>query len=216
VHSLSSLCVATDPTTAGHATVASLRTGMAASDFEHNDEPPAAQRPIDDRPALLPADAIGERLAEEVNRAARHGTALSCLLVTIGNLRELAREHGEDLSEQALAYIGRALAPQIRNFDRVGRPSEEELLVMLPGADGPRGEIVARRALERLRTIKVEADGERRALDISIGLATWREQESAQELLARARAAARPVNGAGDPSGVSGASPPALGRPGTA
>jgi GGDEF domain-containing protein len=136
------------------------------------------------------------------------------MLVTIGNLRELTHEHGEELSEQALAYVGRALAPQLRNFDRVGRPSEHELLVMLPGADGPRAEIVARRALARLQTIKVEANGEREPLEISIGLATWQAEEAPEELLKRARAAAsRPGGVAG---GIASASPPALGRPGTA
>jgi diguanylate cyclase (GGDEF)-like protein len=187
---------------------------MAASDFEKSDEPPRTGGPIVDRLAPLSASAIDERLGEEINRAARHRTPLSCLLVTVGNLRELAHEHGEELHEQALTYIGRALAPELRNFDRVGRPSELELLVMLPGADGARAEIVARRALSRLRTIKVEVDGERQALDISIGLTTWRAQESARELVERARAASRRPNG-GDSSVISG-SPPALGRPGPA
>jgi diguanylate cyclase len=188
---------------------------MAASDFENNDDPAAAERPLRDRAALLPAAHVLERLDEEINRAARHDSPLSCLLVTVGNLRELEREHGDELSEQTLTYIGRALAPQLRNFDRVGRPSETELLVMLPGADGPRGEVVARRALARLRTIKVEAEGERRPLEISIGLATWRAQERGSELLERARAASRRPDGSGEP-GLSGASPPALGRPPTA
>lgn len=187
---------------------------MAASDFENNDEAPAAERVTTGGPALLSPAATGERLEEEINRAARHGMPLSCLVVTVGNLRELTREHGEELSEQTLSYIGRALAPQLRNFDRIGRPGEFELLVMLPGADGPRGEIVARRALARLRTIKVEADGERQSLDISIGLATWRPQESSEDLLERARAASRRPDGSGgDPGTLSGASPPALGRP---
>jgi diguanylate cyclase (GGDEF)-like protein len=189
---------------------------MAASDFENNDEPHATAEGVHERGSLLPAAATAERLEEEINRAARHATPLSCLLVTVGNLRELAREHGEDLSEQTLTYIGHALAPQLRNFDRVGRPSEFELLVMLPGADGPHAEIVARRALARLRTIKVEAEGERRPLDISIGLASWRTQESSGELLERARLASRRPDSSGEAGTLSGASPPALGRPPTA
>jgi len=183
---------------------------MAANDTNQNNEPPSAGGV-----ALLSAPAVRERLQEEINRAGRHGTPFSCLLVTVGNLDVLAREHGEELSEQTLAYVGAALRPQLRDFDRVGRPSDSELLILLPGADGPRGEIVARRALERLRTIKVEADGERQPLEISIGLATWRAEESADELLERARAASRRPNG-GEPGTLSGASPPALGRPPTA
>jgi diguanylate cyclase (GGDEF)-like protein len=181
---------------------------MAASDFDQIEDSPSARGV-----ALLSAAAVAERLAEEINRAERQGTPLSCLIVTVGRMRELAREFGEDLAEQTLEYIARALVGQLRNFDRVGRPSALELLVMLPGADGPQGEIVARRALERLRTIKVEADGERRPLEISVGLATWRAQESGPELLERSRAAARRPNDNG-PTALSSASPPALGREG--
>ncbi|HWF33623.1 MAG TPA: diguanylate cyclase, partial [Solirubrobacteraceae bacterium] len=153
-----------------------------------------------------------ERLAEEINRAGRHGTPLSCLIVTIGNLDELSREHGSELSEQTFAYVAKALADQVRGFDRIGQPSDGELLVILPGADGPRGEIVAKRVLERLRTIKVEADGTRRPLRISVGLAPWSD-EDAEELLELARAAARRGSGSEVLSGLSNPSPPVLGRP---
>ncbi len=92
-------------------------------------------------------------------------------------------------------------------------PSDGELLLLLPGADGPRGEIVARRVLQRLRTIKVESDGERRPLSVSVGLAAWREGLDADELLELARAAARRGVGNGVDASLASASPPAPGRP---
>jgi GGDEF domain-containing protein len=181
---------------------------MAASDRN-----PASDRaPSGPVPCLAP-DALRERLFEEVNRAGRHGTALSCLLVMIGNLEELAREHGDELSEQTFAYVAGVLAGQVRGFDRIGRPSDSELLLVLPGADGPRGEIVARRVLERLRTIKVESDGARQPLLLSVGLAEWQDDIGADELLERARTAARRGNAADGPSALANSSPPVLGRP---
>lgn len=138
----------------------------------------------------LSAVALAQRLDEEINRAGRHGTPLSCLLVSIESPLELASD-SRDLSEQALLYAGGALLRELRRFDRVGRPSEDELLVVLPGADGPRGEMVARRVMDRLRAIKVESDGVRRSLRISVGLAAWREDLSAEQLLAQTRTAAR-------------------------
>jgi GGDEF domain-containing protein len=124
-----------------------------------------------------------------------------------------ARAHGRELSEQTLAYAARALGSQVRGFDRIGRPSEGELLLVLPGADGPRGEIVARRVLERLRTIKVEVDGTRRPLRISVGLAAWQEDLSGDDLLEQTRAAARRGYGGEGSSGIASSSPPVLGRP---
>ena len=164
----------------------------------------------------LSAAALSARMNEEISRAGRHGMPLACLLVTIGNLEELSREHGPELPARTLAYVSRALLPQLRDFDRIGRPSDNELLVLLPGADGPRGEIVARRVLDRLRTIKIEAAGERRPLRISVGLAAWHENLSAEDLLAQTRAAAQRGFSGEPPTGATAVSPPALGRPGPA
>jgi diguanylate cyclase (GGDEF)-like protein len=151
---------------------------------------------------------MSERLQEEISRAERFGTRLSCLLVVIDNLDQMAREHGGELREQAIDYVAGALRRELRRFDRVGRIARDggeaqdpgrDLLIVLPGADGPRGEIVARRALERLHTIKIEADGTRQALEISVGLAAWQGDVSAEAMVGRARAALRSVNGDSTP-----------------
>lgn len=154
---------------------------MAASDPQSSEEPERAT------PDCLPAAALLERLEEEINRAGRHGTPLSCLLVGIEDLAGIEREHGRDLCEQALAYVGLALRREFRAFDRVGRPTDSEFVVVLPGADGARGEIVARRALARLRAIKLEIAGERRALRLAVGIAPWREGLNARQLIAETR-----------------------------
>lgn len=157
---------------------------MAASDKDNSHGPEGGTI------CFLSPHALTQRVREEVNRAGRHGTALSALHIDIEDLAEIARLHGAVLAENAVAYASLALRHELRGFDRVGRTTERELLIVLPGADGPRAEIVARRMLERLRAIKLEHAGERRALRMALGLATWREGMSAEELLARARAAA--------------------------
>jgi diguanylate cyclase (GGDEF)-like protein len=184
-------------------------TGMVASDTTDPDPQLQGPEQID---SISPFE-LQQRLLEEINRAGRHGTPLACLLVTIGNLAELSRVYGADLTERTLAYIGSALRAQLRDFDRIGRPSERELFVILPGADGPHAETVARRVLARLRTIKIESEGKRRPLRVSVGLAAWRQGVGADELLAQTRAAAARASGAEvSAPGVS-TSPPALGRP---
>ncbi|HEY7836673.1 MAG TPA: diguanylate cyclase [Solirubrobacteraceae bacterium] len=158
---------------------------------------------------------LDERLQEEIGRAERHGTQLACLLVVVDNLDEMAGEHGGELREQTMAYIAGALHRELRRFDRVGLPSERELLIVLPGADGPRGEMVARRVLDRLRAIKVEARGQRVPLRISVGLAAWRANATPATMLSRARAAAeRSLNGEnGGAGGGTGGPQNPLGHP---
>jgi diguanylate cyclase (GGDEF)-like protein len=188
---------------------------MAASNSNPRSNPLPPEQIV-----CLSAPALRARMEEEINRAGRHGIPLSFLLVVIDNLEELSRDHGSELPEQTLAYIAKALPRQLRRFDRIGMPSEGELLVVLPGADSPRSEIVARRVLERIRTIKVEAEGTRQPLRISVGLATWQEDLGSEDMLARSRAAAQRGNGEDAPEGTALGeplqigSPPALGRPG--
>ncbi len=142
---------------------------------------------------------LHERLDEEIARAERHGTPLSLLLVVIENLDQIASEHGGELRGQTLTYIAGALGRELRRFDRIAIPGERELGILLPGADDHQGEMVARRVLDRLQAIKVEAGQRREALRISVGLASWRAEVTAESMLGRARlAAARTANG--DPS----------------
>jgi len=155
---------------------------MAASDTQISD-PPSSRGPI-------PADVLVERVEEEIARAERQHTALSCLLVGVEDLKEIERIHGELLARQAVAYMGLVLRRELRRYDRVGPTNEHDYLVVLPGVDGARGEIVARRALERLRSIKVEEEDGCRALGVIAGVATWREGQTAQELLAQAKTTA--------------------------
>lgn len=154
---------------------------------------------------LSPAD-LGERMQEEIGRAERQGTGLSCLLLVIDDLDEIGREHGGDLPAQTVAYLAGALARELRRYDRVGRAGEAELVLLLPGADGPRAEMVARRVLERVKPIKIESRGVRRPLKISLGLASWVERMDAHEMLRRARAAAARRNGDDPPRGAAPAS----------
>jgi diguanylate cyclase (GGDEF)-like protein len=170
---------------------------MAAKDAQHSTRALAAQS------ECLSSMELAERLDEEVHRAARQDTQLSCLLVSLEEIGHLSQTYGKDLPGQALDYLARALIRQLRRFDRVGCASDSELLVILPGADERRAEIVARRALGRLHSVKVEVEGRREALRISVGIAAWHDGLQAAELVSQTRLAAQrrdlegvPLNGA--------------------
>ncbi len=59
---------------------------MAASDHNPRSHPLPPGLTV-----CLSATALAERLEEEINRAGRHDTPLSCLLVVIENLDDLAQ-----------------------------------------------------------------------------------------------------------------------------
>jgi diguanylate cyclase (GGDEF)-like protein len=168
---------------------------MAASDHHRTDPSSRARTlPADQRRALwrdcLQEQALLARLEEEICRASRVGTPVSCMVVQIDDLSEIAARHGDELLERTLSYACGALSADLRRFDRVGLLGAGALLVLLPGADGERGAIVARRALSRLRAIKIEVGSERVALRISVGVAAWHGGQSAEQLIALAKSAA--------------------------
>ncbi len=171
---------------------------MAAS-FDNPQPEPAPARAA----RCLSGPQLSERMDEEIARAERHSTRLSCLLVVVENLEAMARLHGLELREEMLSYMASALEPSLRRFDRIGRPREGDLLILLPGADSPQAEAVARRVLGRLRAVKLEAGGERTPLRVSVGLAAWRQPSSAEQLFDLARAAA--IDSAGNGKGSGGA-----------
>lgn len=151
------------------------------------------------RRRCLSAEELHERLEEEVGRAIRHGTALSCLLVRLDDFDAIAAAHGETLAEQALLRCAQAMRAELRAFDRVGKPRSGALLVVLPGADATAGGTVARRSLKRLRAIKLESGQSRTGLSISIGIAAWEDGWGAERLIEESEAAAaiarRPTEG---------------------
>jgi GGDEF domain-containing protein len=112
----------------------------------------------------------------------------------LDEIDRLATTHGDTMPAQALAYLADAVGRQLRCFDRVGHASEGELLVLLPGADEQRGEIVARRTLSRLHSIKIEAEGHRRPLRVSMGISAWRDGLTGAQLLSHTRLAAQRHN----------------------
>jgi GGDEF domain-containing protein len=136
------------------------------------------------------SDLLVERIEEEIARAERSHAPLSCLLVGVQDPDAIERAYGKSLATQAIAYLGLTLRSEIRRYDRVGPANAHDHLVVLPGADDTRGEIVARRALTRLRAIKIETQDERETLSLTVGIATWREGLNAHELIARAWTAA--------------------------
>lgn len=171
------------------------RHGMEATGHDTMQQS-LAQRPAPRRSRCLAAGEIEERLDEEIARCLRHRTPLCCLIVRLEDFAEIAEAHGAELAEGALLHACDALLGQARRFDRIGRPIESELLVLLPGADAAAGETVARRGLARLRAIKIEVGRRREPLRVAVSIAAWQPPWSAQRLIEEARAAAGAMPGA--------------------
>jgi diguanylate cyclase (GGDEF)-like protein len=126
--------------------------------------------------------AMRRRLHEEIGRAARTGSPLSCLLIDLDDFKLVNDRHGHQAGDATLRGVVQALAGEFRAFDRVARYGGDEFVVILPNAALESAAAAAARALQRL--LEMDQLGVSQAgVSASIGVAQWTESMSADALL---------------------------------
>src|SRR5947208_12548800 len=99
--------------------------------------------------------AMRRRLDEEIVRAARTGSPLSCLLIDLDDFKLVNDRHGHQAGDAVLREVVQALMGEFRAFDRVARYGGDEFVVILPNADLRSAAAAGARALERLQAVPV-------------------------------------------------------------
>jgi diguanylate cyclase (GGDEF)-like protein/PAS domain S-box-containing protein len=120
--------------------------------------------------------AWNQRLIEELARASRSGRVVSVAMLDLDGLKLLNDGEGHAAGDRLLKDVARAWQIVLRDVDYLGRLGGDEFAAILPGCGSGHDAIVS----ERLSAAMPE--GRR----VSIGVATWDGEESAQELLERA------------------------------
>ncbi len=126
--------------------------------------------------------AMRRRLDEEIGRATRAGSPLSCLLIDLDNFKLVNDRHGHQAGDTLLRGVVHALVGEFRAFDRVARYGGDEFVVILPNAELEAAAAAAARALERLRAVSF-FDGGSEGVAASIGVAQWQAPMSTDDLL---------------------------------
>ncbi|HEX8714392.1 MAG TPA: sensor domain-containing diguanylate cyclase, partial [Solirubrobacteraceae bacterium] len=104
--------------------------------------------------------AMRRRLDEEIERATRAGSLLSCILIDLDDFKLINDEHGHQAGDAVLREVVQALVGEFRAADRVARYGGDEFVVILPNADLDSAAAAANRALERLRKLPSYAGAE--------------------------------------------------------
>ena len=76
-----------------------------------------------------------ERVAAEVDRAARQNTPLSLLVVDLDDFKGVNDRHGHLAGDAALRWVAAFLAGVVREHDVVCRVGGDEFAIIRPGAD---------------------------------------------------------------------------------
>jgi diguanylate cyclase (GGDEF)-like protein len=131
----------------------------------------------DQKTGLANATAWTTLASAEVQRAARDGTQVGVLMVDLDHFKAVNDNHGHLVGDRVLQGVAGVLTSSARRYDVVGRWGGEEFVVLCPevAPDELRG--IAERICERVRELRVPADGtgavER--LSVSVGIALYPE-----------------------------------------
>jgi len=129
------------------------------------------------------------RLQADRARAMREPEPLSVLMVDIDHFKQVNDRWGHARGDRVLEMVARVLREELRGADLGVRHGGEEFLAILPGTGSEGALEVAERLRARIENARVLVEDGEIALTASIGIATFRDGESGNELVARADAA---------------------------
>jgi diguanylate cyclase (GGDEF)-like protein len=112
-----------------------------------------------------------EKLDSELNRALRHGSPMSLLMLDVDHFKRVNDTFGHAAGDQVLQAIGKLLRDSCRVYDVPGRYGGEEFCILLPETRLGNTNVVAERIRSRLEATELGSAGTPIHVTVSIGIA---------------------------------------------
>jgi diguanylate cyclase (GGDEF)-like protein len=111
---------------------------------------------VDGLTGLVVKEYLHRRAGEEVSRARRYGTALSCIMLDLDHFKLVNDEHGHLAGDAVLRRCAQVARVSLRETDIAGRFGGEEMCLILPQCTLDGAVVIAERIrteIEKLRII---------------------------------------------------------------
>lgn len=125
-------------------------------------------------------------LQAEILRAARHDQPLSILLADIDHFKQVNDNHGHDAGDAVLRQLARVWRSQLRTSDILARFGGEEFVVLMPHTNNDGVQVIADRLRKSAEQMQTRFGDSKIDVTVSIGIAQFENNESAEQLLRRA------------------------------
>lgn len=144
----------------------------------------ATQALTDPLTGLANRRAFDERLAEETERANRHGRPLSLMLVDVDHFKLINDHFGHATGDRVLVAVANSLRAVMRTGDLLARIGGDEMAMILPDCPIEPAALVAQRMLGAVKADSALA--RRHDVTLSAGVAGLAAGQTADDLLRRA------------------------------
>jgi diguanylate cyclase (GGDEF)-like protein len=135
---------------------------------------------------LLNHGAMQVRLREEIARARRDGTPLTCVILDLDDFKRVNDSRGHAAGDELLRGVAELLQAELRPYDQVARYGGDEFVLLLPGSD----EAAACQVADRVRDAMIAQTLPDSELALagacSLGVAQWHDPLDAETLLEHA------------------------------
>jgi diguanylate cyclase (GGDEF)-like protein len=139
----------------------------------------------------LKLDAV---LESEVARAPRSGQPFSVILIDIDHFKQVNDQHGHQTGDQVLVAVAEILRTGTRAIDFVGRWGGEEFLIVCPHTDTAGAIRLAETLRQTIQDHRFPVVTQKTA---SFGVASFRQDDTVKEIVARADTALYAAKAAG-------------------
>lgn len=147
----------------------------------------AQQRAMTDAlTGLLNRYGLQHILSHEHAEARRYDRPLSCLMIDLDNFKLANDRYGHAAGDQALQQVASVLKEVVRKADTVFRYGGEEFLVLLPETDLEGARALAEKIRAAVATQPLGDERHSFALTLSAGATSLCENESGNDMIARA------------------------------
>ncbi len=125
-------------------------------------------------------------LEKAISSAQRGQTALSVLIIDLDHFKKINDTRGHGTGDEVLRHFARLAGRCLRNEDVMGRLGGEEFAIFLPNAGDAGGLALAERLRALVEAHPLEVDRYQIGLTVSVGVAQYAGEESADAVLKRA------------------------------
>ena len=115
--------------------------------------------------------AFRARLEDEVKRARRYETPLSCVMVDMDHLKPINDELGHAAGDVAIGAVAEVIRSELRETDFGARYGGDEFVMLLPHTSAAEARVLAERVCARLHASSIEVGGRRLPVAASFGVA---------------------------------------------